>query len=87
MPTRFIIVYASLAFCLQKTYQSLHNIAFDMLQIPIVDDEIKKAAGEVDEDEMQSTGSVQKLVTADGTYATQSAFSTTTVSKKEERYK
>ncbi|XP_071134136.1 coatomer subunit beta-like isoform X1 [Mytilus edulis] len=54
-------------------------------EIPIVDDEIKKAAGEVDEDEMQSTGSVQKLVTADGTYATQSAFSTTTVSKKEER--
>lgn len=54
-------------------------------EIPIVDDEIKKAAGEIQEDEMQTGGSVQKLVTADGTYATQSAFSTTTTTKKEER--
>ena len=36
--------------------------------------------------EMQSGGNVQKLVTADGTYATQSAFSSTPASsKKEER--
>ena len=54
-------------------------------EIPIVDDEIKKAAGEIQEDEMQTGGPVQKLVTADGTYATQSAFSTTTTTKKEER--
>ncbi|XP_046326650.1 coatomer subunit beta-like isoform X2 [Haliotis rufescens] len=53
--------------------------------IPIVDDEIKKAAGEVKEEEMQTGGGVQRLVTADGTYATQSAFSATSSSKKEER--
>ena len=35
--------------------------------------------------EMQSGGSVQRLVTADGTYATQSAFSTVNVKKQEER--
>lgn len=34
--------------------------------------------------EMQGTG-VQRLVTADGTYATQSAFSTQVVKKKEEK--
>ena len=32
-----------------------------------------------------SGGNIQRLVTADGTYATQSAFSTVTVSKKEDR--
>ncbi|XP_041353863.1 coatomer subunit beta-like isoform X2 [Gigantopelta aegis] len=53
--------------------------------IPIVDDEIKKAAGDIKDDEMQAGGAVQRLVTADGTYATQSAFSTTTPTKKEER--
>ena len=35
--------------------------------------------------EMQSGGNVQRLVTADGTYATQSAFSTVSVKKPEER--
>ena len=53
-------------------------------QIPIVDDEMKKAAGETtDEDTAITQGSVQKLVTADGTYATQSAFSTTATIKKD----
>ena len=64
---------------LRKMFSSLY------VQIPIVDDEIKKAAGEIQEDEMQTGGPVQKLVTADDTYATQSAFSTTTTTKKEER--
>ena len=46
---------------------------------------MKKAAGEIPtEDTQQSTGSTQKLVTADGTYATQSAFSTSSGSKKNE---
>lgn len=47
-----------------------------------------KAAGDFKEEDTQMTGaSVQRLVTADGTYATQSAFSTTTAAKKnEERY-
>jgi len=49
-------------------------------ELPIVEDEMRKAAGEeAMEDEsvaaMTAGASVQKLVTADGTYATQSAFS------------
>ena len=53
--------------------------------IPIVDDEMKKAAGDVKEEDTQMTGgNIQRLVTADGTYATQSAFSSTTPAKKEE---
>ncbi|XP_013392181.1 coatomer subunit beta [Lingula anatina] len=52
-------------------------------EIPIVDDEIRKAAGETKEDESQvaQTGTVQKLVTELGTYATQSAFSTVSATK------
>jgi len=53
-------------------------------EIPIVDDEIKKTAGDVTEDAMQMGGNVQKLVASDGTYITQSAYSTVTTSKKEE---
>jgi len=49
-----------------------------------VDDELKKAAGNLKEEDIQMTqGNVQKLVTADGTYASQSAFSTTLPVKKE----
>lgn len=46
-------------------------------EIPIVEDEMKRAAGEKTDDDvavMQTT--VPKLVTSDGTYATQSSFST-----------
>uniref|UniRef100_A0A8D8W0Y9 Coatomer subunit beta n=1 Tax=Cacopsylla melanoneura TaxID=428564 RepID=A0A8D8W0Y9_9HEMI len=55
-------------------------------EIPIVEDELKKAAGEKSDDTDQQTGgqSVSKLVTSDGTYATQSAFNTTSVQKKGE---
>lgn len=54
----------------------LHKSFFTIYQIPLVDDEIRRAAGEkVDEDAMQQVP-VQKLVTSDGTYATQSAFNT-----------
>ncbi len=51
--------------------------------LPIVDDEIRRAAGienSTEEDELivksnqGHTNQVQQLVTADGTYATQSAF-------------
>jgi len=48
-------------------------------EIPIVDDELRKAAGdekEAGQDDVKA-GS-QKLVTADGTYATQSAFTSNT---------
>lgn len=51
----------------------------NFVQIPIVDDEIKKASGEGKEEketDAAMVAPVQKLVTADGTYATQSAFST-----------
>ncbi|XP_052242037.1 coatomer subunit beta-like [Dreissena polymorpha] len=54
-------------------------------ELPIVDDELKKAAGEVKEDDMMSGGgNIQRLVTADGTYATQSAFDKTSNVKKAE---
>lgn len=54
-------------------------------ELPIVDDEIRKASGEeVLEDESVSAAAgatVHKLVTADGTYATQSAFSASSTDK------
>lgn len=53
-------------------------------EIPIVDDEMKMAAGDVKDEDIQLTGpSLQRLVTADGTYATQSAFSSQTPAKKQ----
>ena len=59
----------------------MNEVRQSLGEIPIVEDELRKAAGaETLGDEsvaMHSTQatSVQKLVTADGTYATQSAFS------------
>jgi len=54
-------------------------------QIPIVDDEMKKAAGDEKEEDIQMLqGVVQKLVTADGTYASQSAFSAMLPVKKDQ---
>ncbi|XP_047003806.1 coatomer subunit beta [Schistocerca americana] len=54
-------------------------------EIPIVEDELRRAAGEkVDDETMQAQVPVQKLVTPDGTYATQSAFNTASVAKKGE---
>eukprot|EP00794_Sanderia_malayensis_P017073 gene17073-18793_t len=47
-------------------------------EIPMVDDELRKTAGEEKEGEEEVKGSSQKLVTADGTYATQSAFTSKT---------
>jgi hypothetical protein len=42
-----------------------------------VEDELRRAAGEeADEDAIQQQVPIQKLVTSDGTYATQSAFNT-----------
>ena len=46
--------------------------------LPIVDDEIRRSTGETkDEQDISMSASVQRLVTADGTYATQSAFIST----------
>jgi len=59
-------------------------------EIPMVDDEMRKAAGEVSGEtesaQPSATSSSMSLVTADGTYATQSVFSAAvTTTKKEER--
>lgn len=53
-------------------------------QIPIVESEIKKEAGELKPEEEVAVGPVQKLVTEMGTYATQSALSSSRPAKKEE---
>ncbi|XP_039294809.1 coatomer subunit beta [Nilaparvata lugens] len=56
-------------------------------EIPIVDDELRKASGEKGEEESGLSGGSTagpKLVTSDGTYASQSAFNTTLTSKKGE---
>jgi len=51
--------------------------------LPIVDDELRRAAGETnDEQDTSMTASVQRLVTADGTYATQSAFVSSSTNDK-----
>ena len=50
-----------------------------------MDDEIKKASGEnkeENENDVTMSAPVQKLVTADGTYATQSAFSSAPIPSK-----
>jgi hypothetical protein len=61
------------------------RIMWCIFQIPIVDDEMKRAAGNLKEEDIQMTqGNLQKLVTADGTYASQSAFSTVVPVKKEQ---
>ena len=56
----------------------MNEVRQSLGEIPIVEDEMRKAAGdETMEDEsvtQNQSGNVQKLVTADGTYATQSAF-------------
>ncbi|XP_063592362.1 coatomer subunit beta-like [Penaeus indicus] len=55
-------------------------------ELPIVEDEMRKAAGEAGEDDGSGDKAgqpqQQQKVTADGTYASQSAFSTTTSSLK-----
>ena len=53
-------------------------------EIPLVEDELRKAAGteELQDESLGAGPTVQKLVTADGTYATQSAFSAGAVEKK-----
>ena len=46
---------------------------------------MKTAAGEQKEEDIaMAAGNVQRLVTADGTYATQSAFSTQKANKKDQ---
>ena len=60
---------------------------FTLFQIPIVDSELRKAAGEEGGEELEGERdkptSPSQLVTAYGTYATQSAFTAAPVSKEE----
>lgn len=56
-------------------------------EIPLVEDELRKAAGDetMEDESVTAAGAgVQKLVTADGTYATQSAFSANTATTKKD---
>lgn len=55
-----------------------------LIQIPIVENELKKEAGEVKPEEEMTATPAPKLVTEMGTYVTQSALSTSRPSKKEE---
>ncbi|OWK18098.1 hypothetical protein Celaphus_00009062 [Cervus elaphus hippelaphus] len=59
-------------------------LASKLNKIPIVESEIKKEAGELKPEEEITVGPVQKLVTEMGTYATQSALSSSRPTKKEE---
>ncbi|GIY34863.1 hypothetical protein CDAR_382581 [Caerostris darwini] len=75
-----------------ETVEDIHSVMTEFRQclgdIPIVDDEIKKASGEGKEEsdgDSAMTAPVQKLVTADGTYATQSAFSSAPSATKNEK--
>lgn len=61
------------------------QIRQSLVEIPLVDDEMRRVAGEGKDDKDETCQqNVSKLVTADGTYATQSAFSTNVASKKTE---
>ncbi|CAJ0961232.1 unnamed protein product [Ranitomeya imitator] len=53
-------------------------------EVPIVETEIKKESGELKPEEEVTVGPSQKLVTEMGTYATQSALSSSRPAKKEE---
>lgn len=60
------------------------SVTLLIFQIPIVESEIKKEAGEMKPEEEVTVGPAQKLVTEMGTYATQSALSSSRPAKKEE---
>ncbi|XP_034948419.1 coatomer subunit beta [Chelonus insularis] len=62
----------------------LKSIRSALGELPLVEAENKRQAGEKPADDNTQTQPAQ-LVTSDGTYATQSAFSTTAMGKKEEK--
>ncbi|CAB0015728.1 unnamed protein product [Nesidiocoris tenuis] len=96
---KFVKVHRAALWILGEYASSLDDVKAVMKQIkqnlgelPIVEDETKRAAGEKTEEPAESTPSsgtggsaVAKLVTSDGTYASQSVFSTVSSSKKEDR--
>lgn len=74
----------------QDILDVMEEIKKGLGDVPIVDDEMRRAAGDVTEGSEQGasqTSGGQRLVTADGTYATQSALSTpgiTSLTKKDD---
>ncbi|KAL1114817.1 hypothetical protein AAG570_007641 [Ranatra chinensis] len=62
----------------------MRKIRSSLGELPFVEDEVKRASGEKVDDADHTSNSI-KLVTSDGTYATQSAFSALSVYKKEDR--
>nr|DBA17676.1 TPA: hypothetical protein GDO54_003089 [Pyxicephalus adspersus] len=64
----------------EKMLEVFHAIK----SVPIVETEIKKESGELKLEEEVTVGSTQRLVTEMGTYATQSALSSSRPAKKEE---
>ncbi|XP_055340197.1 coatomer subunit beta-like [Paramacrobiotus metropolitanus] len=63
---------------------TMHEIRQSLGPLPIVEDELAKQSGEQTVKDEQMEQSFKKLVTADGTYATQSALTTQYKGKKEE---
>ncbi|GAU98193.1 hypothetical protein RvY_09372 [Ramazzottius varieornatus] len=66
---------------------TMNGIRQSLGQLPIVEDELSKQNAEENPVDDQMTQKIQKLVTADGTYATQSALTTQTKGKKDEELK
>ena len=70
-----------------KSVKEIEQKVIVLFQIPIVDSELRKAAGEEGEGEIEGErdkpSTPSQLVTAYGTYATQSAFTAAPVSKEE----
>uniref|UniRef100_T1JB85 Coatomer subunit beta n=1 Tax=Strigamia maritima TaxID=126957 RepID=T1JB85_STRMM len=71
-----------------NSVEDIQNVMTQIRQslgdVPLVDDELQRMAGEKEEKDDNFQQSVAKLVTADGTYATQSAFSTMATTKKQD---
>lgn len=69
-----------------NTEELVQNVMTEIRQglgeLPLVEDEMRKSDSKVEE---SATLVQQRLVTADGTYATQSVFSATTTTKKDQR--
>uniref|UniRef100_A0A0K8S656 Coatomer subunit beta n=1 Tax=Lygus hesperus TaxID=30085 RepID=A0A0K8S656_LYGHE len=95
---KFVKVHRAALWILGEYAASIDDVRAVMKQIkqnlgevPMVEDEMKRAAGEkTEESSEQNSGgampsSASKLVTSDGTYASQSVFSTVSTSKKEDR--
>lgn len=88
-----IWILGEYATCTEDILSVMAKVRQSLGEIPMVDDELRKASGENAEaagapaTTAAAPAANARLVTADGTYATQSIFSaaTTTAAKKDER--